>query len=504
LNRDKLKSGLIFISLVVLGTIAAVSLYFFKATGMAAFLPGVSIGGVPVGGLNLEQARVLLGRNIDEVFASHVTFYKDDYTYTCSLGELCLPLDAAQIAAEVWEKEQNKAFTAKLASLKGPKASRYNVAIPYDDKVMQELEKEWEKRWYLPYRNARLEMDPSQGLITIPGQTGISVDAESTFKALPREMGKIADIRVPILTREVKPQVEASDLAHMGELASYSTNFNAADINRSHNLYTAAASINGSLVEPGEVFSFNRKVGMRSLENGFRDAMVIVGGKFEPGLGGGICQVSSTLYNSCLLAGLKIVERHNHNLAVAYVPLGRDATVTYGVLDFRFQNDTDSPIYIRAVAGKGVLTVKIYGNLAYKRKIEVYNLIDKTIPFKTVTEIDPQLKSGEEKVDHNGQPGYVVRTYRVFYDAANNKIKTERLSQDNYLVLDKLVKQGPPAVPPVTAPENPDVSVPPANGSDQPAPPSGTPDTTDTPNQPPVPGTDIPSQVVPPGPNPQL
>lgn len=85
------------------------------------------------------------------------------------------------------------------------------------------------------------------------------------------------------------------------------------------------------------------------METGYLDAMVIVGNKFEPGLGGGICQVSSTLYNSVLLAGLEIVERHNHNLAVAYVQVGRDATVAWGLQDFKFRNNTDRPIYIRAL-----------------------------------------------------------------------------------------------------------------------------------------------------------
>jgi vancomycin resistance protein YoaR len=183
------------------------------------------------------------------------------------------------------------------------------------------------------------------------------------------------------------------------------------------------------------------------MEKGYRDAMIIVGNKFEPGLGGGICQVSSTLYNASLLAGLSIVERHNHNLAVAYAPLGRDATVAYGIQDLKFRNNTEQPIYIRAVTSGGKLTINIYGNLQYKQKIDIYNIVDKTLDFTTVFEQDPTLTPGEEKVDHKGQLGYVVRSFRSFYGNDGKIVKTEQLATDTYKPLNQLILQGPEIAP---------------------------------------------------------
>jgi vancomycin resistance protein YoaR len=220
----------------------------------------------------------------------------------------------------------------------------------------------------------------------------------------------------------------------------------------------ATNSINKSIIAPQTVFSFNNTVGIRTMERGYLDALVIVGNKFEPGLGGGICQVSSTLYNAALLAGLEIVERSNHGLAVAYVPLGRDATVAWGIQDFRFKNNTDSPVYIRAITGGGTLTINVYGDLKYKKRINVSNIIDQTIDFKTIKELDLKLQPGEEKVDHKGNPGYVVRSFRNFYDNNGKLEKTELLARDTYKPLNKLILEGPPIVP-----------APPGDDSDPPA-----------------------------------
>ncbi|HBQ86976.1 MAG TPA: hypothetical protein DD811_10950, partial [Syntrophomonas sp.] len=265
------------------------------------------------------------------------------------------------------------------------------------------------------------------------------------------------DLNIAIVLEERQPAVDEESLSNMGELAQFSTWYNAGEVDRSHNLAKAAAKINTSVVLPGQIFAFNRTVGQRLVETGYRDAMVIVNGKFEPGLGGGICQVSSTLYNTCLLAGLKIVERHNHALAVSYVPLGRDATVSYGVQDFRFQNNTASPVYIRSIAGGGKLSITIYGNLDYKQKIGVSHVVDKVINFTTVHKTDAALPPGTQKVDHKGIPGYVVRSFRTYYDDNGKAIKTEQLARDSYMPLNQTIFDGPAIVQPPPAEEPPPV-----------------------------------------------
>ncbi len=150
-----------------------------------------------------------------------------------------------------------------------------------------------------------------------------------------------------------RPDVTASDAAGIDTLLSrFSTHFNSGKFDRTHNLTLAARALNGVILKPGQRFSYNDIVGPRAMGRGFRNAIIFVKGKQEPGLGGGICQVSSTLYNTVLLAGLKVIERSHHSRTVAYVPPGRDATVAYGLRDFRFVNSNSSPVCVMSsVAG---------------------------------------------------------------------------------------------------------------------------------------------------------
>ena len=143
-------------------------------------------------------------------------------------------------------------------------------------------------------------------------------------------------------------------------IAQYVTHFNPSQVNRTENIRLAAKALDGKLLAPGERFSFNESVGRRTFEAGYKEAMIIEGNKFIPGLGGGVCQVSSTLYNLVNLAHLEILERHHHSLPVDYVPPGQDATVSYRILDFKFRNTTDNYLQIRSLVKGNTLTIQLY------------------------------------------------------------------------------------------------------------------------------------------------
>jgi len=169
-----------------------------------------------------------------------------------------------------------------------------------------------------------------------------------------------ADIVPPV--RSVPAKVDSELLAELGEkvIGRYVTYYNPRNLNRSHNIELAASTLDSTVVFPGETFSFNRTIGRRTVERGYREAPVIVRGELSEGVGGGICQVSSTLFNAVDNAGLQIVERYVHSRHVAYVPPGRDATVSWYGPDFRFRNTLDQPVLIRAHAGRGTMRVVLY------------------------------------------------------------------------------------------------------------------------------------------------
>lgn len=156
-----------------------------------------------------------------------------------------------------------------------------------------------------------------------------------------------------------------------GMLAAFSTYFGGTGQNRGSNIALAAGKINGTVLAPGQVFSYNETVGPRIASEGFQLAPVIVNNQLVPGIGGGICQVSSTLYNAVLFADMKIVRRSHHTFPVHYVPAGRDATVAYGSLDFQFQNTMDTPVYLSASSKGGKLTFRIYGKKTPGKKVNL-------------------------------------------------------------------------------------------------------------------------------------
>ena len=139
------------------------------------------------------------------------------------------------------------------------------------------------------------------------------------------------------------------------------------DSNRVFNIQRASNSIDNKLVLPGETFSFNSTTGPRSLKAGYKEATVIMNGEFVPGEGGGVCQVSSTLYNTLLDSKISIVERHSHSLPISYVPPNKDATVAFNVLDLKFKNNYNSPVYIKSSVAGDTLIITLYGNKSEKQ-----------------------------------------------------------------------------------------------------------------------------------------
>lgn len=199
----------------------------------------------------------------------------------------------------------------------------------------------------------------------IKGRPSISMDMDSLVEEILQHSFTGGKIKIPLLYGE--SGYLPSDGPHLNEvaIASYTTYFNAHKSGRSKNIELSAMAINGVIVGERDLFSFNTVVGPREVATGYQVAPEIIRGKLVLGIGGGICQTSSTLFNALDQLNVKILERHHHSKEVGYVPKGRDATVSFGGLDFRFQNDTGIPIMIRTYYQKGAITVQIKTSAEY-------------------------------------------------------------------------------------------------------------------------------------------
>lgn len=246
------------------------------------------------------------------------------------------------------------------------------------------------------------------------------------------------------------------DGAFPDRLGHFTTKYDASVKARSNNLALAAGKINGTIVMPGETFSYNKVVGERTIAAGYQEAKIYENGKVVDGLGGGICQISSTLYNAVLDANLEIVSRRNHQFLTSYVGAGRDATVVYGSTDFQFKNTRSYPIKLVCSVKSGIAQIDVYGvKEETEYTVEIRTTVTSTIPYTTTYIEDASMAAGKETVKQNGMNGCKSETYKVLL--LNGKVVSKTLlSKDTYNPMQRVVIRGTKQeVPATTAPEVP-------------------------------------------------
>lgn len=226
------------------------------------------------------------------------------------------------------------------------------------------------------------------------------------------------------------------------ELGTYTTRYDPSNKNRSNNIAISAEKIDGTIVLPGETFSYNQVVGERTIAAGYKEAGAYAGGKVVQDVGGGICQTSSTLYNAVLYANLEIVDRSNHQFLTSYVSAGRDATVAWGSIDFQFKNNRSYPIKIEATAKNGVCTMSIYGiKEETEYEVVIQSVVLSYIPYTTKYENDSSLAEGEEVVEQSGYTGCTSEAYKIL--KLNGEVVSKTLlSKDTYDPMTRIIRRG--------------------------------------------------------------
>ena len=278
--------------------------------------------------------------------------------------------------------------------------------------------------------------------VVYPSSTGldfkISIDEAKALLNTPSET-----YTIPLKT--LYPKVSTNDIgmeAFPDLLASFSTSYASSNANRSTNIALAAKKINGTVLMPGDEFSFNGVVGKRTAAAGFKTATVYSNGQVTTDVGGGICQVSSTLYNAVLRANLDISYRTNHTFTVGYVPIGLDATVSWGVPDFKFKNSRSYPIKISATTANKKLNIKIYGlkeDVEYE--VELVSYKTGNVPYSTVYTTDSSLPAGQTKVVQSGSNGAKSEAYRIL-KLNGKEVSRTLLSKDTYSPHNQIIARG--------------------------------------------------------------
>jgi vancomycin resistance protein YoaR len=360
------------------------------------------------------------------VAARRVTLMTDGWLEETTFGELGLSLDVTRTARAARLTAQSNSLLGELRRRIAPSPQVYDVPLVFrfdQERASQRLAALASSVYREP-ADARLDLAAHARITEVPGR---ELDLAGTLLQIAR--GERDDGAVIALaTRPITPRV-TSDMLHAVDVArvlsSFETDFTHHAGPRAINIATAARYLNGSLIGPGETFSFNRAVGSRTLERGFTEAPQIVADELEPGVGGGVCQVASTLHAAAVYGGFEILQRRSHSRPSGYTPLGLDATVVDGELDLKLKNPYDSALIVHAfLPTPTTLRVELLGRDAPGKVEHFYQVKDKHEFVRRVV-VEPRFEPNQSKRHQKGIRGYdVVSTVRTTYPNGQRRFRT--------------------------------------------------------------------------------
>ena len=329
---------------------------------------------------------------------------------------------------------------ARLLELPADGRRSLRIAGPEADKWLDALA----KRVNRPPTDADWAIS-SSGITVIPDRPGYLLDVRRSAKTILRAALVTApELRsAKLVVERVEAKRSAAEARAMnikGLVAGYQT-FYGGDPNRIHNVQLVSHLVDKHVIAPGETFSFNQTTGARTADKGFKEAPVIINGELKTGLGGGVCQVSTTVFNAAYEAGLPIMSRTNHALYISHYPQGRDATVNYPDVDLKFVNDTGHWLLLRTWVGSSSLTVTLYGTPVDRSVVSETAPLKVTGPPPVKRVPDPSLFVGERVVEETGEPSRTTSVRRKVYDSSG-KLLYDALFYSSYRGEPTIVRVG--------------------------------------------------------------
>ncbi len=449
------------IAVAFLGLVITVGMSMNVAASEERLANGVTIGGTDVGGLTKDEALAKVQEYVADYTSKQVSLLVDDNTASTTIGELGYYWKNTEVVDEAASLGKQGNVIERYMAIKDLSRQGVNYNIEYDvnDEVLSNAIEECCSEYNVPHVNAQITRD-GDGFSYSEGTTGRIIDTEATVNEFHQYLlstwnGNEAELKVTM--KDDLPEATLEDCQKVTDLlGTYTTTFTggSSNYNRNKNIANGARLINGSVVYVGDTFSANALLEPWTEDHGWYAAGTYVNGKVEDSLGGGICQVSTTLYNALLKAEIDIVERYPHSMSVGYVPLSQDAALAGTYKDLKFENNTDAPLYIEAYCSGNSITFNVYGHETRDpgRRVEFISETTSTIqPSEVVTE-DGSQPVGYRYVTERGHVGYTAKLIkRVYQD--DELISEEVVNTSSYAASPTHVVVGTGEVPEETSSE---------------------------------------------------
>ena len=329
----------------------------------------------------------------------NLSYEKDNYEI--DFDDIDLKYNTEELVEQAYNSTRTGSYFNDIASYISIKTEgkKYTIKVTYDEEKLDKSIEKIASSINQDVKNANISV--GRGISITPSRTGLKFETEDNKKliteALNNKKYKTIDLKVSV----TKPKISTDDVKSIDTcLASFSTTFNSALVERSHNIGLSAKRSNNVILLPGETFSYNEHTGMRILSNGYLNAPVIVGNDYEDAPGGGVCQTSTTLFNAVLLSGLQIDQVRNHSKTSNYAPRGRDAMVNDGGSDLKFTNNFDHSVYIQCYRSGNSVVAAVYGASQDKVGVSIsvdnftYNGLPGAKTYRTIT------KNGKSEKSH--------------------------------------------------------------------------------------------------------
>lgn len=403
---------------------------------------GVQIDTINVGGMTQEEANASIEKYVNKILDVPVTIQVSDHEIQTSVKDLGVACDWQDTVAKAYRLGKEGNLLQQFKVKKQMKESGKQYALPYkiSKDVIRDYVEEQCKPFDVSMKNSKLKFKNGK-LKATKDRVGHEVQVSETVKKIRKTLdqvlkkGTAEPVKISAVVQDTKPKYTQEEVSRCENLlGSYSTSFASSAAPRANNVKTAAGYINGTVLYPGETFSTIRVIKDRTEENGYQAAPEYSSGNVVDGIGGGVCQVSTTLYNAVINAELEIVERSPHSMVVSYVDVSRDAAISGDYKDFKFKNNTRTPVYIASLAEGGTLTFRIYGEETRpeNRKIEFQSETLETIqPGAPVETVDKSKPASYRSVTQSAHVGYRARLWKIVYVDGKQTEKIE-LNSSSY------------------------------------------------------------------------